>query len=97
MAAFNVNAARAQRREAAGGTTWEFSIDGGIYTLPRELPHTTVKALAKTDDNDIETMMRLLLGDAQYDRFATHDLTLQDIEAILTAYGKQTGLSLGED
>ena len=96
MATFNVNAARAQRQEAAGGTTWEFSIDDGLYSLPRELPRTMVKALAATDDSDIDTMMRLLLGDAQYERFAAHDLNLQDIAAILTAYGEQTGLSLGE-
>ena len=93
---FNVNAARAQRLEAAGGHTWPFTLDGRQYTLPRELSRTAARALAQTDDNDIDAMLRLLLGDAQYERFATHELTVQDIAAILTAYGEQTGLSLGE-
>ena len=96
MATFNVNAARAQRLEAAGGHTWPFNLDDETFTLPRELPRTTARAMAATDDNDIDAMLRLLLGDGQYERFALHDLTVQDIAAILTAYGEETGLTLGE-
>lgn len=96
MTTFDVNAARAQRLEAAGGHTWAFTLDNETFTLPRELPRTTARAMAATDDNDIDAMLRLLLGDAQYERFARHDLTVQDIAAILNAYGEQTGLSLGE-
>lgn len=38
----------------------------------------------------------MLLGDAQYARFDRHDITMQDIAAIMEAYGKETGLGLGE-
>ena len=96
MAPFNVNAARAQRLEAAGGHTWAFTLDDETFTLPRELSRTTARTMAGIDDNDIDAMLRLLLGDTQYESFATHELTVQDIAAILTAYGEQTGLSLGE-
>lgn len=96
MPTFDVNAARAQRLEAAGGHTWPFTLDNETFTLPRELSRTTARAMAATDDNDIDAMLRLLLGDAQYERFARHELTVQDIAAILNAYGEQTGLSLGE-
>jgi hypothetical protein len=34
---------------------------------------------------------------AQLMRFERHDITMQDIVAILEAYSKETGLGLGED
>lgn len=95
MTRFNVNAARAQRLEALG-RDWEFEIDGENYTLPTELPRAQVKALQAIDDNDVDGLFALLLGAEQFARFATHDLTLQDVAAILTAYGEETGLGLGE-
>ena len=93
---FGLNTAHPQRLGPSGGHTWAFTLDNETFTLPRELPRTTARAMAATDDNDIDAMLRLLLGDAQYERFARHDLTVQDIAAILNAYGEQTGLSLGE-
>jgi hypothetical protein len=96
MAAFNVNAARAQRLEALG-RTWSFDLDGETFELPTELSRSTAKALRRLDDNDIDGLLRLLLGEQQFERFNAYDVTMQDVAAILEAYGKETGLGLGED
>jgi hypothetical protein len=95
MARFDVNAARAQRLEALG-RTWSFELDTESYTLPTELTRATAKALRKLDDNDVDGLLRLLLGEAQFARFEQHEVTMQDIAAVLEAYGKETGLGLGE-
>ncbi|MGV9312285.1 hypothetical protein ACWDR0_08805 [Streptomyces sp. NPDC003691] len=96
MANFDVNAARAQRQEAAG-RTWSFGIDGETFDLPTELTRATAKAMQKLDDNDVDGLLALLMGKEQFARFAKHEITLQDIAAVLNAYGKETGLGLGED
>ncbi|WP_043682835.1 hypothetical protein [Streptomyces xylophagus] len=95
MARFDVNAARAQRLEALG-RTWSFELDSESYTLPTELTRATAKSLRKLDDNDVDGLLRLLLGEKQFARFEQHEVTMQDIAAILEAYGKETGLGLGE-
>ncbi|GAA2238493.1 hypothetical protein GCM10010232_26600 [Streptomyces amakusaensis] len=95
MAGFNVNAARAQRLEALG-RTWSFDLDEDSFELPTELNRTTARKLRDLDDNDVDGLLRLLLGDRQFTRFERHDVTMQDIAAILEAYGKETGLGLGE-
>ena len=95
MARFDVNAARAQRLEALG-RTWSFELDTENYTLPTELTRANAKALRKLDDNDVDGLLRLLLGEKQFTRFEQHEVTMQDIAAILEAYGKETGLGLGE-
>ncbi|MGC5565036.1 hypothetical protein ACPYPG_19650 [Streptomyces sp. FR-108] len=95
MAGFNVNAARAQRLEALG-QAWTFELDDDSFELPTELTRTTARALRDLDDNDVDGLLRLLLGEQQFARFERHDVTLQDIAAILEAYGKETGLGLGE-
>ncbi|MFD3327591.1 hypothetical protein [Streptomyces sp. NPDC058701] len=95
MAGFDVNAARAQRQEALG-RTWSFELDGATYTLPTELSRSAAKGLRKLDDNDVDGLLRLLLGEKQFTEFERHDITMQDIAAILEAYGKETGLGLGE-
>lgn len=93
---YNVNAARETRQKTTGGT-WPFNLDGRRYTFPTELPRETAKALRKLDDNDVEGLLCLLLGDDQYRYFEQHDLTMQDIAALLEAYGKATGLGLDGD
>lgn len=95
MTRFNVNAARAQRLEVLG-RDWEFEIDGQTYTLPTELPRAKVTTLQGIDDSDIDGLFSLLLGPEQFERFAAHELTVQDVAAILSAYGTETGLGLGE-
>ncbi|MFM9696164.1 hypothetical protein [Streptomyces europaeiscabiei] len=93
--AFDVGAARAQRQEALG-RAWSFTIEGDTFTLPTELTRKTARALRDLDDNDVDGLLRVLLGDNQYERFDRLDVTMQDIAAIMEAYGKETGLGLGE-
>ncbi|WP_306318397.1 MULTISPECIES: hypothetical protein [unclassified Streptomyces] len=95
MPGFDVNAARAQRLEALGHA-WSFQLDDDRFELPTELGRATARKLRDLDDNDIDGLFRLLLGDKQFARFERHDITMQDIAAILEAYGKETGLGLGE-
>ncbi|MGW7056811.1 hypothetical protein [Streptomyces sp. NPDC054887] len=95
MAGFNVNAARAQRLEALG-RAWIFELDDDVFELPTELTRATARKLRDLDDNDVDGLLRLLLGAKQYARFDRHEITMQDIAAILEAYGKETGLGLGE-
>ncbi|KUN76120.1 hypothetical protein [Streptomyces griseoruber] len=95
MARFDVNAARAQRLEALG-RTWSFELDGESFTLPTELTRATAKALRELDDNDVDGLLGLLMGERQFARFERHEVTMQDIAAVLEAYGKETGLGLGE-
>jgi hypothetical protein len=95
MPRFDVNAARAQRLEALG-RSWSFDLDGDTFELPTELSRATAKALRKLDDNDIDGLLKLLLGEQQFARFNQHEITMQDVAAILEAYGKETGLGLGE-
>lgn len=95
-AKFNVNAARAQRLEALG-LQWEFEVDGETYGLPTEIPRSAAKTLAELDDNDLDGLLALLLGDEQYKRLCAHDISVQDVSAILNAYGEETGLGVGED
>ncbi|GGU34794.1 hypothetical protein [Streptomyces lavendofoliae] len=95
MSSFNVNAARAQRLEALG-RAWTFELDDQSFQLPTELTRATARKLRELDDNDVDGLLRLLLGEQQYARFDRLDVTMQDIAAILEAYGKETGLGLGE-
>jgi hypothetical protein len=95
MPTFNVNAVRAQRLEALG-LSWDFEVDGETFSLPTEIPRRSARALAQLDDNDLDGLLALLLGQAQYERFCEHDLSVQDIGAILNAYGEETGLGVGE-
>ncbi|MFF9868494.1 hypothetical protein ACF1G0_24350 [Streptomyces sp. NPDC013953] len=95
MSSFNVNAARAQRLEALG-RAWSFELDDQTFQLPTELSRSTARKLRDLDDNDVDGLLRLLLGEQQYARFDRLEVTMQDIAAILEAYGKETGLGLGE-
>ncbi|RLU83926.1 hypothetical protein CTZ27_27535 [Streptomyces griseocarneus] len=96
MPAFDVNAARAQRLEAHG-RTWSFTLDGESFALPTEIGHRTARELGRLADDDIDGLMALLLGKEQHARFTEREVSVQDIAAILEAYGKETGLGLGED
>jgi len=95
MATFNVNAARAQRLETLG-REWKFELDGATYTLPTEFPRNTAKKMQQLDNEDVDGLLELLLGPDQFERFAKHDVSVQDVAALLEAYGSETGLSLGE-
>ncbi len=95
MGRYNVNAARAQRLEALG-ERWEFEIDGELFWLPTELPRTAVRQLAELDQSDLDGLLTLLLGEEQVKRLDEHSLSVQDIQALLESYGRDTGMSLGE-
>ncbi|KFU78575.1 hypothetical protein SAMN04489729_6616 [Amycolatopsis lurida] len=95
MTRFNVNAARAQRLEV-DGTDWEFELDDEVFRLPREFPRAMARKLSQVDDNDVDGLLEILLGEEQYERFDKHLVTVQDVAALLEAYGKETGLPLGE-
>jgi hypothetical protein len=95
MGRYNVNAVRAQRLEALG-ERWEFELDGEVFALPTELARDSVRALAALDPSDLDGLLGLLLGEDQFKRFAEHAVSVQDIQALLEAYGRDTGMSLGE-
>ncbi|MFC7217089.1 hypothetical protein ACFQLX_02710 [Streptomyces polyrhachis] len=95
MSGFDVAAARAQRQEALG-RSWTFTLDGDVFELPTELTRSTARKLRDLDDNDVDGLLELLLGERQFHRFNRHEVTMQDIAAILEAYGKESGLGLGE-
>lgn len=94
MARYNVNAARAQRLEALG-QRWEFDLDDDVFSLPTELPRSIVHRLGALDPSDLDGLLELLLGEEQFKRFAEHETSVQDIQALLEAYGKDTGMPLG--
>jgi hypothetical protein len=95
MARYNVNAARAQRLEALG-ERWEFEIDEELFWLPSELPRDAVGKLAELDPSDLDGLLTVLLGEEQLKRLDQHTLSVQDIQAVLEAYGRDTGMALGE-
>jgi hypothetical protein len=95
MARYNVNATRAQRLEALG-ERWEFEVDGELFTLPTELPRAIVGKLATLDAADLDGLLTLLLGDEQFKRLDEHAMSVQDVQALLEAYGRDTGMTLGE-
>ncbi len=95
MSRYNVNAARAQRLEALG-QRWVFEVDGEAYSLPIELPREVVRQLAKLDPSDLDGLLALLLGEEQFKRFDEHETSVQDIQALLEVYGRETGMTLGE-
>jgi hypothetical protein len=95
MATFNVNAARAQRLETLG-REWKFELDGEVYKLPTEFPRNAAKKMKQLDEEDVDGLLELLMGPEQFERFARHEVSVQDVAAVLEAYGSETGLSLGE-
>jgi len=95
MGTFNVNAARAQRLETLG-REWKFELDGVVYILPTEFPRSMAKKMQQLDNEDVDGLLELLLGPEQFEQFAQHDVSVQDVAALLEAYGSETGLSLGE-
>jgi hypothetical protein len=95
MAKYNVNASRAQRLEALG-ERWEFEVDGQTFSLPTELPRSIVGQLSRLDPSDLDGLLTLLLGQEQFEQFGRHTMSVQDVQALLEAYGRDTGMTLGE-
>ena len=95
MPPFNVNADRAKILEALG-QTWDLEVDGETFSLPTEIPRRSAHALAELKDNDLDGLLALLMGEESYKRLCDHEVSVQDIAAILEAYGQDTGLGVGE-
>jgi hypothetical protein len=95
MAKYNVNVVRAQRLEALG-ERWEFELDEVTFSLPTELPRAAVTRLAALDPSDLDGLLEVLLGAEQFEKLGEHDLSVQDVQALLEAYGRDTGMALGE-
>jgi len=95
MPTFNINAARAQRLETLGHE-WKFELDGETFMLPTEFSRNVAKKMQQLDNEDVDGLLELLLGPDQFERFDQHDISVQDVAALLEAYGSETGLSLGE-
>ncbi|MGW0920068.1 hypothetical protein ACWD3J_13760 [Streptomyces sp. NPDC002755] len=93
MAVYDVNASRDQRQKAQS-PVWPFRLDNQTYELPVELTRSTARQLRQLEDWDVDGLLKLLLGEQQYARFEKHQTTMQDIAALLEAYGKETGLGL---
>lgn len=91
---FDVNAARAQRLEATG-SFYEFTLDGESFLIPFELD---VKQLDKMRAaQTVVDVFDVLLGEDQAEARKSHELTLQDIKAIMQDYGQTGGVTVGED
>ncbi|MCQ0024188.1 hypothetical protein M4914_15310 [Streptomyces somaliensis DSM 40738] len=58
--------------------------------MPSASSSTTAKALRQLDGG-VDGLPRLLLGEEQFTRFEKHDVTMQDIAAVLNTYGRETG------
>jgi len=71
-------------------------LDGEEFSLPTELPREAVGLIAALDPSDLDGLLGLLLGEDQLKRLGEHDISIQDIQALLEAYGRDTGMSLGE-
>ena len=93
---FDLDQARAIRRDREG-TSFNFLFGGEEYTCLTikewSLAVTELIALGKMND-----AMRLILGDDQYDRFEAGGASIGDIEELVEALGKFSGVgdSLGE-
>lgn len=91
---YDVDRERAAR-QARESSVWYFRLDGVLFALPVEISRDRARALRKLDDSDVDGLLRLLLGDAQYEAFdGVEGVTMQDIAGILEAYGEATGLGL---
>lgn len=79
---YDVNAARKQRAEAHG-KDFEFTVDGETFAIPLELRREVYNALRDVDGDDVDGTLRLLMGDAEFERLVKHNLSLQDLTGIL--------------
>jgi len=98
---YDVDAERARRAEAAGGTHWPFTYGGTEYQLPREVPLEIAKdleALTAGEEPALFAMQKALKGllGKQAKQFPFETLSLPDFEGIFEAYFTELGTSPGE-
>jgi hypothetical protein len=80
-------------RREADEKAWEFEFDGQAYSLPSQVDARVVAAI---DSNQFGVAMRLLLGDAQWNRIMEADaiLGMTELEGLLRAYFADLGVPL---
>ena len=98
---YDVDAERARRAEAAGGTHWPFTFGGAEYQLPREVPleiASDLEALTTGKEPALFAMHKALKGllGEQAATFQFKALSLPDFEGIFEAYFTAMGTSPGE-
>jgi hypothetical protein len=75
---FDLDAARAARREALGEAP-EFVFGGRTYTLPVELSYTAALSMYR---GDLEAGLAEILGQESYEEFIQEKPSLEDISAL---------------
>ena len=87
---FDLDAARAARREAMGdGFAFVFGGQTFTCTPTKEWP---VAVLASLSDGDLTGALELILGDEQYQRFMEQQPTSGDVQDLMEALGKDAGV-----
>lgn len=97
---YDVDAERARRAEAAGGTDWSFTYGGTEYQLPREVPLEVAKDLESLTSGEpalfaMHKALKGLLG-KQAAKFPFETLSLPDFQGIFEAFFTEIGTSPGE-
>lgn len=86
---FDLDAARASRREAAGeGFTFVFGKESFSCLPAKEWPVTVTAALS---EGDLIGALQLILGD-QAESFLSHGPTTGDVEDLMTAMASFSGV-----
>ena len=92
---FNVRAAK-EARLKKNGATFEFDVDGDLFSIPTELPVDKLEELSQ-QEGSLRDMFGILLGEEKKDALFSHkDLSGQDCKAIMDEYAKVTGASIPE-
>jgi hypothetical protein len=76
-------------------TPFPFTFGGEDYTLPAQVD---IVAAAALEGGKLYEGLRKLLGDSQWDRLLASEAVLdqEKLKALMEAYAKHVGLSLGE-
>ena len=79
----------------ATAASFEFTFGGESFTLP---PTIDVLAVASIEEGKLYDGLHRLLGDGQWERMLALDAVFDEskLVALLEAYGKHIGISLGE-
>lgn len=79
----------------ATAAPFEFTFGGGAFTLP---PAIDVLAVAAIEQGRLYEGLHRLLGDEQWERMVASEAVFDEskLVALLDAYGKHIGISLGE-
>ena len=89
-APFDLDAARAARREAAG-KGFAFTWQGGEYVClsAKEWPVTVLSKLA---EGKVVEALQQILGDEQSEKFMAGEPTSGDVEDLITALSQYSGI-----